>query len=260
MEVTDQLGIKSASPGPAERIISLVPSLTELLYELGLTRQIIGVTRYCPPPKDERRVPAVIGGTKDFDFNRIDELSPDLIIGSREENYQAGISRLREKYPVWLCDVLILDDALNMIKDIGSIVGRSVNAARLVSEITDEFSKLPAFPPLKVAYLIWQDPFMVAAGGTFINNMLELGGFVNIFQERSRYPVIILADLAQAEAVLLSSEPYRFTENEVKVLKTAYPHCKDMLVDGKKFSWYGSHLRYTPAYLQQLRAALQQMP
>jgi len=255
----DQWKIKSELPGPPQRIISLVPSLTELLYHLGLKKEVVGITRYCPLPEDKRWRASVIGGTKDFNFNQIDALSPDLIIGSREENYQEGVSRLREKCPVWLCDILTLEDALKTIIEIGNIIDRNENAERLVREIASEFSKLPVYPALKAAYLIWQDPYMVAGGETFINDILKRSGFVNIFQELSRYPVIAMADLFTAEAILLSSEPYSFTENEVVLMKNINPQSKVMLVDGEMFSWYGSHLRYTPAYLRQLRNNLQNM-
>ncbi len=255
----DQLEIKSESPDPPERIISLVPSLTELLYDLGMKKEVVGITRYCPLPEDKRWRPSVIGGTKDFNFNQIDALSPDLIIGSREENYQEGVIRLREKYPVWLCDILTLEDALKTINEIGNIIARNENAERLVQEIASEFSKLPAYPPLKVTYLIWQNPYMVAGGGTFINDILKRSGFVNIFQELPRYPVIAMTDLSTADAILLSSEPYPFTENEVLLMKNINNRSKVMLVDGEMFSWYGSHLSYTPAYLRQLRDNLQQM-
>lgn len=257
MKFTDQMGVEVHLPGPPERIISLVPSLTELLYDLGLEQEVVGVTRYCPPPNNKRCRPVVIGGTKDFDFVQIDAISPDLIIGSREENYLSGISRLREKYQVWLSDVITLKDALNMINNLGGIVNKNANAERLTREIAGEFSKLPFYPPLKIAYLIWKNPFMVAAGGTFINEILKHGGFCNIFEVSHRYPVIDPADLAAAEVILLSSEPYAFTDNDVMEIRIANPQCKIIQVDGKNFTWYGSHLIKTPAYLQQLRAALE---
>lgn len=257
MKFTDQTGIEVLLPGPLERIICLVPSLTELLYDLGLEQEIVGVARYCPQPEDKRWRPVIIGGTKDFNFDQIAALSPDLIIGSREENYLEGISRLRERYPVWLSDVITLKDALNMITDIGNIVDKKTIADKLVREIASEFSKLAVYSPLKIAYLIWKDPFMVAANGTFINEILKHGGFSNIFQQSNRYPVIDPADLTAAEVILLSSEPYAFTENDVMEIRIANPQCKVLQVDGKIFTWYGSHLRKTPAYLRQLRAALE---
>jgi len=257
VKFTDQMGVEIHLPRPPEHIICLVPSLTELLYDLGLEQEVVGITRYCPQPEDKHWRPVVIGGTKDFNFDQIDALSPDLIIGSREENYLEGISRLRERYQAWLSDVITLKDALNMITDIGSIVDKNTIADKLVREIASEFSQLTDYPPLRIAYLIWKDPFMVAAGGTFIDEILKHGGFLNIFQLSDRYPVIDPADLTAAEVILLSSEPYAFTENDVMEIRIANPQSKVLHVDGKIFTWYGSHLRKTPAYLRQLRAALE---
>jgi len=163
---------------------------------------------------------------------------------------------LLHKYPVWLCDVLSLNDALDMIKGIGDLVDRASNAVRLLQEISKEFEKLPAYSPIRIAYVIWKDPFMVAAGHTFIDNMLKYCGFINIFQGMSRYPEILLTDLSAAEGVLLSSEPYAFSDHDRDYLEYLFPRCKVALVDGTMFSWYASHLRYAPAYFRHLRAVL----
>jgi len=182
MKFRDQMGNTIVLPEYPKRIISLVPSLTELLFDLGLDREIIGITDYCVLPKDKVKNRVKIGGPKHFDFPVIDALKPDLLIGNMEENYRAGILRLQEKYPVWMSDITTLTDMLEAINGIGAITGCEEKAKWINREISDRMNRLPRFKPLKAAYLIWKDPLMAAGGSTFINGMMEMCGFVNIFQ------------------------------------------------------------------------------
>jgi len=256
MDFIDQMGNTIRLSAYPHRIISLVPSQTELLFDLGLDEQIVGLTSYCILPQEKVAHLIKVGSPKEFRFQVIDELRPDLIIGSKEENYPEGIHRLQEKYPVWMSDIVTVEDALEMIGIVGQLVNRREIAEKLIDEIKTALERLRGYPPLKAAYLIWKNPYMAAGGQTFINEMLTSCGFINIFEEKRRYPHISLDELEQADVILLSSEPYPFTPDDVEVFRKRYAaHCIRS-VDGKMFSWYGSRLKYAPAYFNSLREAL----
>ena len=235
------------------RIISLVPSQTELLFDLGLDTGIVGVTRYCiyPPDKTDKR--AKIGGTKKFQFEVIDKLQPDLIIGNKEENYPEGIQQLQEKYPVWMSDIATLEDALLMIWGIGELVNKAKNARQIIDEIKTGTDCLESYPLKKVVYFIWKDPYMVAGGNIFITNMLHKCGLINIFNKAVSYPKINLDQIADAELILLSSEPYPFNQDDLEFFKKKYPDLPVLLVNGTMFSWYGSRLKNAASYYRTLR-------
>ena len=235
------------------RIISLVPSQTELLFDLGLDAWIVGVTRYCIYPHDKTDKRVKIGGTKKFQFEVIDKLQPDLIIGNKEENYPEGILKLQEKYPVWMSDIATLEDALLMIWSIGELVNKAENARQIISEIRINIDNLNNYPLLKVVYFIWKDPYMVAGGNTFITNMLHKCGLINIFNKAVSYPKINLDQIADAELILLSSEPYPFNQNDLEFFRRKFPDLPCLLVDGTMFSWYGSRLKYVADYYRNLR-------
>ena len=255
---TDHLGRLVAVPAVPQRIVSLVPSQTELLFDLGVGARVVGVTKFCIHPKSARKSAAVIGGTKQIDFAKIAALEPDLIIGNKEENEQAAITALAAKYPVWLSDIVTLTDAQRMIADVGALVNAEPAAEKLNAEISAGFVALrpAAEPPPRALYLIWRGPWMGAGAGTFIHEMLVAGGFFNVLADRPRYPELAAADFTdlQPDAVLLSSEPYPFRAKHLAEIAALCPGARVELVDGEPFSWYGSRLRHTPAYLRGLRA------
>ena len=257
LSVTDQLGRRVVVPLPARRIVSLVPSQTELLFDLGLGAKVVGVTKFCIHPAEARTTATVVGGTKNFDFKKIAALKPDLIIGNKEENDQAGIEQLAAQYPVWLSDISTLPEALDMIRRVGFIAGAKDQAAVMAAKIDASFAALApaAAPPTSVAYFIWRKPYMVAATGTFIDDMLRRTGFVNAFAGRARYPEISAEDLVAAAParIFLSSEPYPFAEKHLAELQALCPAARVEIVDGELFSWYGSRLRQSAAYFSQLR-------
>ncbi len=248
-----------AVPLPPQRIVSLVPSQTELLFDLGLGSRVVGLTKFCIHPKEARSQATVIGGTKNFHFERIAELKPDLIIGNKEENYQAGIEQLAAQYPVWMSDIFTLDDSLRMMRQVGLLTGRSAQAEALAAEVARSFAELPPVAePVSAAYFIWRQPYMVAAAGTFIDDLLPRAGFRNVFADRGRYPEIGADELARAapQVILLSSEPYPFAAKHVAEFQVICPQARIEIVDGELFSWYGSRLRHSAAYFQELRYRL----
>jgi ABC-type Fe3+-hydroxamate transport system substrate-binding protein len=259
LNVTDQMGRRVAVPFPPQRIVSLVPSQTELLFDLGLSEKIVGVTKFCIRPSEARTKATVIGGTKNFDFEKIATLKPDLIIGNKEENYQAGIEKLAADYPVWLSDISDLPEALDMIRRLGFVAGAKEKAELLAAEITNSFAALNTTTVPETtsaaAYFIWRKPYMVAAKGTFIDDMLQRAGFTNAFAEHTRYPEITAEQLAAAapQRILLSSEPYPFAEKHIAEFQEICPTAKIEIVDGELFSWHGSRLRKSAAYFSSLR-------
>lgn len=263
MRYTDQLGNKIELESSPRRIISLVPSQTELLYDLGLTDEVVGITKFCIHPDDWFRSKTRVGGTKMLDFEKIQQLQPDLIIGNKEENQKEQIEQLMQHYPVWMSDIYTLKDALDMIIRIGTLVNKPNEAVLLKLQIEAAFCELNAFESTKkrsVAYFIWNKPWMVASRNTFIDNMLTLCGFSNAFQHLSeRYAVIDEQQLIEADPdiVFLSSEPYPFKEKHVLELQQILPHAQIKIVDGELFSWYGSRLLKSPAYFKELIKSLQ---
>lgn len=259
LNVTDQLGRRVAVPFPPQRIVSLVPSQTELLFDLGLGEKVVGVTKFCTHPIDARTKATVIGGTKNFDFDKIAALKPDLIIGNKEENYQNGIEQLVAAFAVWLSDISNLSEALDMIRRVGLIAGAKEKAAALADEIDASFAALAApgagAAPGAAAYFIWRKPYMVAATGTFIDDMLHRAGLANAFASQVRYPEVTAAQLAAAapQRILLSSEPYPFGQKHIAEFQEICPGAKVEMVDGELFSWYGSRLLKSAAYFSSLR-------
>ncbi len=230
---------------PARRIISLVPSQTELLFDLGLQAEIMGITKFCLHPAQACRLTTKIGGTKTLDFAAIQALNPDLIIGNKEENSKADIEYLAQHFPVWMSDIITIEDALSMMSQVGALVDRATTAQRLVEKITTGFAQLPLpTSPIPVAYFIWRAPYMVAAADTYIDHLLSRFGYVNVFGDRKRYPELSLAELAaaQPQQILLSSEPYPFKTKHLLEFQEACPNAEVKLVDGTLYSWHGSRL------------------
>jgi ABC-type Fe3+-hydroxamate transport system substrate-binding protein len=241
------------------RIVSLVPSQTELLYDLALEKEVIGITKFCIHPELWHRNKTRIGGTKNIHPEIIRGLQPTLILANKEENVKEQVEPLRELCPVYVSDISDLSGALEMIRHVGELTGRETRAAALIATIQNGFDRLGGNnAPIPCAYFIWKDPWMVAGGDTFINDMLERAGFVNVFRDRLRYPIIDRDILAASgcRQILLSSEPYPFQEKHIREFRAFLPGVRVCLVDGEMFSWYGSRLQYAPAYFQDLKKLL----
>ncbi len=245
---TGQMGRDITFDFPPKRIISLVPSQTELLFDLGLDKEIIGLTKFCIHPIEKFAERTKVGGTKKLNIDLIKDLQPDLIIGNKEENTQSDIEELAKDFPVWMSDIFTLEDAKKTISQIGELVDREPEAGYLNHLISAGFNDLKTLAlqnkiNKKVAYLIWRKPYMTAGKNTFINDILLLNGMVNVVQQ-DRYPQITLEKLKtlDCELILLSSEPYPFGSKHIEEIQKVIPDAKIMLVDGEMFSWYGSRL------------------
>ena len=244
------------------RIVSLVPSITELLVDLGLDDELIGITKFCIHPAHLKQTKTIVGGTKNVHVDRERSNRPDLIIANREENTKEQVELLQTEFAVYLTDINTLDDALNMIRETGRITNRESTAHLMASSIEIEFNKLAksiaSQPRRKVAYLIWKDPKMAAGGNTYINDMLERCGFENVLKNIDRYPTITIDYLKNSalDIILLSSEPYPFKQRHVDELAADLPGITIRLVDGEMFSWYGSRMLKAAPYLQRLVASV----
>lgn len=239
-----------------QRIVSLVPSQTELLYDLGLEEKVIGITKFCVHPEQWFRSKSRVGGTKSVHIGKVATLRPDLIIANKEENTKADIDALRHIAPVWTSDIINFEDSLSMIRHIGTITGTYDKAAALVRKLKNDLLHLPLhhLAGRTVAYFIWHGPLMVAAQNTFVNDILCRLGFRNAFEHKMRYPETDQTELQllRPDYILLSSEPFPFKEKHIAAFERWLPDAKIMLVDGEMFSWYGSRLQHAMAYFRTL--------
>lgn len=260
IHTTDQLGNANQINFPPKKIVSLVPSQTEFLFDIGLNEEIKGITRFCIHPAEKVRDIAKIGGTKQLNIEKIIQLQPDLIIGNKEENERTQIQELEKHFPVWMSDIYTLDDACTMMREISRVVNYNSVGEFLINEIEISFQKLkPALiASSTAAYFIWRNPYMVAGANTFINDMMTRLGVINVFNNQPRYPEISTQTLIELKPdyIFLSSEPYRFTQNHIEEIKSICPESKVLLVDGEMFSWYGSRLKESAAYFAWLRNEL----
>lgn len=242
------------------RIVSLVPSQTELLHFLELESETIGITKFCVHPTSWHQEKIKIGGTKNLNIEKIISLEPDLIIANKEENVKEQVEKLALDFNVWVTDVNNLDDAIQMIEDIGFITKKETKASALIQSIKNEFlQNQKHINVLKnVVYLIWKDPYMTIGGDTFINNMLLQAGYKNLFDNKLRYPEVSIELLLalKPEYIFLSSEPYPFSNKHLEELNSALPDSEIMLVNGEMFSWYGPRLLQSANYFNQLRLKL----
>ena len=236
---------------PPKRIISVVPSQTELLSDLGLEEEVIGITKFCVHPQEWFRTKTRVGGTKTLDIEKIKSLQPDLILANKEENTKEQIEELMKDFPVWVSDITTVADALEMITQVGALAGREMEAQHLVHQILSDFPQRNE-PVGSVAYLIWYRPWMSIGKDTFIHDVLKRCGFRNVFGKETRYPEVSPEALQEVspDMVLLSSEPFPFKEKHIAEIRTILPGADIRLVDGEMFSWYGSRLLKACTYLK----------
>jgi ABC-type Fe3+-hydroxamate transport system substrate-binding protein len=249
----DQMGRSVEVPFPPKRIISLVPSQTELLYDLGLEEEVVGITKFCIYPDEWFRNKQRIGGTKQLKLDEILALKPDLVIGNKEENTKADIDFLiQQNVPVWMSDIFTYEEALEMIEQIGKIANKEAEANDLLNRIETNFNKLGTIGEGKSAlYFIWDEPSFVVGKSTFIDSLLTKIGFENTCK-LNRYPDLTELENPNPDFVFLSSEPFPFKEEHLEKYQKRFPNAKVMLVDGELFSWYGSRMELAPAYFESL--------
>ena len=264
MKLQDQLNRTISLKKVPKRIVSLVPSQTELLCDLGLQGALVGVTKFCAHPGHIRKEAAVVGGTKQIHINKIKNLQPDIILCNKEENTKEIVEVCQSICTVHVSDIYSINDSLELTRVYGAIFNKASRASQIIEAIEKEVDEFQYFirnmPVLKVGYFIWKAPWMVAANKTFINYLLQLNKFENVFKEKTRYPEIDMKVEGQnlkIDLILLSSEPFPFKEVHVKEVQEHFPKTTIMLADGEMFSWYGSRLVKAFHYFKSLRSNLQ---
>lgn len=265
-QVQDQTGNFLSIPFPPQRIISLVPSLTELLFDLGLKDEVAGITKFCVHPAQWFRTKIRIGGTKQLNLPLIESLKPDLVIASKEENVKEQVEAVQQFCPVYCSDISNLEHSYEVMEQLGFITDRIDQAKHLINTIQDSFKNLPAVvKPLRAAYLIWQEPYMTVGSDTFIHHMMQLAGFENVFATEQRYPVLTIEELMKrdVDVVLFSSEPFPFRQKHLEAFSQVWLKQNTLqqlpvfkIVDGELFSWYGSRTLYAAGYFRKLRESL----
>lgn len=259
MEFRDQLQRKIVLKEVPKRIISLVPSQTELLVDLGLEQQLVGITKFCVHPQYLRKNKQVVGGTKQVHLDKISALNPDIILCNKEENTAEMVAELEKIAPVHVSDILTINDALELMQQYGEIFNTEKTVKKLINSIEEKISafktEVQSYSKLKVAYFIWKNPYMVAGKNTFIDTLLNLNKLENVYEE-SRYPETNFEDLQakNPDIVMLSSEPFPFKKkNKEEFEKLGF---KTELVDGEYFSWYGSRLENAIDYFREFRKSI----
>ena len=237
------------------RVISLVPSITEALFDLGLTEnEIVGRTKFCIHPSEKVKNVEIIGGTKNLNLEKIRSLKPDLILANKEENVKEQVEALMKDFKVYVYNTETIEDNYYLLKNLGLLFNKEEKAQLFNLKIYEVLHQAKINSTIKAAYLIWNNPYMTVGSDTFIHHILTEIGFENIFKNQTRYPEIKTEDLAEADVIMLSSEPFPFKEKHIEELKSVYPDKKIMIVDGEAFSWYGTHLAKCEIYFKELIA------
>ena len=256
IKINDELGLRLELDGPPDRIVSLVPSLTETLFALGLEHRIVGVTKFCVAPAEAvARIPKV-GGTKNPDIRSIVELRPDLVAANAEENRREDIERLRaEGVNVYVTFPRTVAAGVETILGLGRVLGAESEADALARDITRTVSEVEANLGvwskfrLRAFCPVWKKPWMTFNGDTYAHDVLRMMGFNNVFASAGeRYPKTTLeAALAKRpDVVLLPDEPYPFAASDVAELKTVLPPAvgrRVLLISGRDLHWYGVHMK-----------------
>lgn len=258
---TDQLGNTLKFTSVPKRIVSLVPSQSEFLWDIGLREELVGITKFCIHPTEMFQLKERVGGTKKLSLEKIRRLKPDLIIGNKEENERSQIEELQKEFPVWMSDIFDFKDAIAMMNHLGTLLGKQKETQAITTQLNETLPTLKnSFPPKKVAYFIWNKPYMLAATNTYVDSLLTFLGFKNAAEGFQRYPEVNAEQLKNInpDVCFLSTEPFPFEEKHIKELKELLQSTKIVIVDGEMFSWYGSRLLRLGDYLHRLKRELEE--
>ena len=264
MKFKDQMHNVFELQNTPKRIICLVPSLTELLVDLGLKDSIVGVTKFCVHPNGLKKTKTIVGGTKTIKVDKIEALQPDIILCNKEENTPEIVATCNKIAPVHVSDIYTIKDVFELITQYGNIFSCEKKADEISNQLQKSLANFKTFiadkNPIKSVYFIWKNPWMVAANQTFINHILELNKFDNLFKNKDRYPEIKLKEIDKdATLFLLSSEPYPFKNKDIEELKASFKTSTICLVNGEYFSWYGTRLLKAFDYFKTFREEIDYM-
>lgn len=262
--IKDQLGREINLKTTPKRIVSLVPSQTELLCDLALENELVGITKFCKHPYHLKSTKTIVGGTKKVDFEKIKTLNPDFILCNKEENTYDFLPELEKIAPTYFSDVISIQDSIDLILSLGSIFNRRTEADNLAHKIEFKLADFKQFiknkPTRKVAYFIWVKPWMVAANDTYINEMLKLNKFENIYSYMSRYPKVEIDKIrheGDPDVVILSSEPFPFKDEHAMEIGSFTNRSITVFGDGEMFSWFGSRMLLAFDYFKELHKKLE---
>lgn len=237
---------------PPTTVVSLVPSLTELVWWLGAGHRLLGRTRFCTEPGNVVERVEAVGGTKDPNIDRIRDLRPDLVIANKEENRREDIEALRGAgLEVLLTDPNSVGEAVTMVRELGELLESTGRANELAAETEAEVTLRPS-ADTRVFVAVWRKPLMGLGSESYGNDVLSVAGGVNVLGGRSRYPEVTREQVAELEPelILLPDEPFRFTGRHVREFAEVAPA---RVIDGKLLWWYGPRM---PTALRELRAIL----
>lgn len=260
MTIFDQLGHEVQLSKPAKRIVSLVPSLTEFLSDIGLDKEVVGITKFCIKPKAWFENKKRVGGTKKVSFEKVKALKPELVIANKEENDKNDIELLKQICPVYVSDISNFSDAIEAMQDIGQLTGKSKDANEVIERCKRTNHETSGIVKSKTCiYAIWEKPLMISGKDTYINHWLSHIGFKNLADELgARYPELSELELKKLniDYMFLSSEPFPFKQIHLEKYQKLLPNTKIMLVDGEAFSWYGSRIYKSSEYFKSFVSSL----
>lgn len=261
--LVDAAGTVHRPAGGEVRIVSLVPSLTELVCDLGLADRLVGRTGFCVHPRETLRTVPKLGGTKDVRMAALRDLAPTHVIVNIDENRRETVDELAAFVPhILVTHPCRPEDNFALYRLFGGVFGCETAATRLAEELAAALDEArtaaQGLPPERVLYLIWREPWMTVARDTYISATLRAVGWETLPEEAAqRYPEVDWGAIARADVarVLLSTEPYRFRERHLS--EVARRACRPaMLIDGEMTSWYGSRAAQGLRYLAALRTRL----
>ncbi|WP_111706717.1 ABC transporter substrate-binding protein [Lutibacter citreus] len=262
--IKDQIGREIVLKSIPKRIVSLVPSQTELLCDLALENEIVGITNFCVHPFHLKSTKPIVGGTKKVDYEKIKELKPDFILCNKEENSYEMLPELEKIAPTYFSDVNTINDSIDLILHLGSFLNRRTESDNLAHKIEYKLADFKQFimdkPSRRVAYFIWAEPWMVAGNDTYINEMLKLNKFENIYDHMSRYPKIVINNIrhdGDPEVLIFSSEPYKFEDKHAMEIGSFTNRSITVFADGEMFSWPGARMLLAFDYFKELHKKLE---
>lgn len=262
--IKDQVGREISLKQTPKRIVSLVPSQTELLCDLALEKELVGITKFCIHPYHLKATKNIVGGTKKVDYEKIKALHPDFILCNKEENSYEMLPELEKIAPTYFSDVNTIQQAIDLILSLGAILNRRTESDNLAHKIEFKLNDFKQFiknkPTRKVAYFIWAKPWMVAANDTYINEILQLNNFENIYEYMSRYPKIEIDRIrheGDPDVIFLSSEPFPFKDEHAMEIATYTNRSVTVFSDGEMFSWFGSRMLLAFDYFKELHKKLE---
>ena len=266
MGLKDDLGDRVELNVPAARIVSLVPSITETLFELGAGGQVAGVTDYCIHPAAAVAQILKVGGTKGFSLDRVVGLEPDLVIANKEENRKPEVEALRRECPVFVTDPRTVEQAMKTVLDLGMLTGRAVEASTMAADCESRLSGVyPATlaRPFRTVCFVWRDPWMAVGSDTYVGDLLDTFGFKNIFaSEDGRYPQTSLEAVLDRgpEVIMLPDEPFEFGSGDVGEIEAFFAErgapVKIFAMDGTLLTWFGYRTALGVDYLQRTKTSL----